>query len=377
MTESMHLVYGPPMNFANAVAQFLSLFLSVCLFGLLMLALMRGRANMTSKVLLLALVLCKLVEQLIIFLKVSGWIEGNPLLLHAAYPIEVGSMPLIYLYVKSTVEPEFRLSEIKLRHLLPFGLGLVWYFSLLVLDSMPSFESIRALRLEGYVRMLLSLAISIPYLWFTRGKVLSLREKAKTFSSTMAEMRLPWLTFLLYLCYFALILRFFDLLTGPENDLWVYSGFMTTIGLMGLTYFALKNSQLFHREFKPPTNSRLDGPDFDHLKAELLKRLESEKLYLKPQFRLNDLAEAMGVKSYRLSEVIKHGLGTTFYDLINGMRVEYAKRLLLEPAASHLNLLGVAMDSGFNSKSVFNDAFRRKVGLTPSEFRARESKRPD
>jgi AraC-like DNA-binding protein len=61
---------------------------------------------------------------------------------------------------------------------------------------------------------------------------------------------------------------------------------------------------------------------------------------------------------------------TSFYDLINRYRVAKAQELLRSPTAAHLNLLGVAMESGFKSKSVFNEVFKKNTGLTPSQFRS-------
>ena len=48
------------------------------------------------------------------------------------------------------------------------------------------------------------------------------------------------------------------------------------------------------------------------------------------------------------------------------MRVSYAQALLMREDAS---ILQVAMDSGFGSVSAFNKCFRKKAGMTPSEFK--------
>ena len=52
---------------------------------------------------------------------------------------------------------------------------------------------------------------------------------------------------------------------------------------------------------------------------------------------------------------------------MNRYRIEHAKRLLRE--SPDCNVLSVALDSGFNSKSAFHVAFRRSTGTTPSNFR--------
>jgi AraC-like DNA-binding protein len=48
------------------------------------------------------------------------------------------------------------------------------------------------------------------------------------------------------------------------------------------------------------------------------------------------------------------------------------KKDLADPAKSHLTLLAIAFDAGFNSKSSFNLIFKKQTNLTPSEYRRRE-----
>ena len=77
----------------------------------------------------------------------------------------------------------------------------------------------------------------------------------------------------------------------------------------------------------------------------------------------------MGVRPYRVSHILNQGLHTSFYDLINQYRIAKAQEILISPAAERLNLLGVAFESGFRSKSVFNEVFKKTTGRTPSQFR--------
>jgi AraC-like DNA-binding protein len=351
---------------------YLSLILSLCLFGLLAVALFKEKTNSTTKQLLLTLVPVKLLEQFTVLVTISGSIERYPLLIRSGFPLELGSIPLVYLYIRSLVEKDFKLKDANPWHLLPFALGLVWYLIVLAIGPASLFRFSPEFHFEKYWRLAVVFLVTLPYIWFSRRKILQLRAEAKDFNSSLAELRLPWLNFLLFVCYFTVVFRLGDLLSGPQAPLWIYSGLITTVALMGLIYFALSKSLLLQREFTPSNGKVLEDGELERLKARLLLRLEHDRLYLQPQIRLNDLADTMSVKGYRLSEVIKRGLGTTFYDLINGLRVEHAKQILLDPAYVHLNLLGVAMESGFNSKSAFNDAFKRKLGLTPSEYRAKE-----
>ena len=62
----------------------------------------------------------------------------------------------------------------------------------------------------------------------------------------------------------------------------------------------------------------------------------------------------------------KRSTGMSLGDYVSLLRVSYAQALLVDDAAS---ILTVAMESGFGSVSAFNKCFRKKAGMTPSEFR--------
>lgn len=59
--------------------------------------------------------------------------------------------------------------------------------------------------------------------------------------------------------------------------------------------------------------------------------------------------------------------GTTLINYLTQHRVSHAQRLL---ATTEESIANVAFDSGFNSISRFNDAFRRACGCSPREYRS-------
>ncbi len=101
--------------------------------------------------------------------------------------------------------------------------------------------------------------------------------------------------------------------------------------------------------------------------------MEEQKPYLELEYRLVDLAHDLGLKPYQVSEILNRGIGVTFFDFINAYRIEEAKRRLKDPASGILKILTIAMDSDFNSKSSFNDTFRKFTAMTPSQYRSSAS----
>ena len=58
-----------------------------------------------------------------------------------------------------------------------------------------------------------------------------------------------------------------------------------------------------------------------------------------------------------------------FYDFVNDYRVEEIKQKLADPAQNQYTLNALAFDCGFNSKSTFNELFKKNTGKTPKEYK--------
>ncbi len=106
----------------------------------------------------------------------------------------------------------------------------------------------------------------------------------------------------------------------------------------------------------------------DKLKNELDQVLVGKEAFLWPELSLRSLAEELAIHPNRLSKFINDGLQTNFTELVNDKRLEYFKKIALLPENNHLTLLGLAYESGFNSKTVFNTYFKKVVGMTPKQW---------
>ena len=79
-----------------------------------------------------------------------------------------------------------------------------------------------------------------------------------------------------------------------------------------------------------------------------------------------ELAESLGVGATKLHELIRNHYHATPGELLLQARLERAKQRLLE---ADEGIAQTAYEVGFESLSVFNDNFKRRCGLTPSEYR--------
>lgn len=102
--------------------------------------------------------------------------------------------------------------------------------------------------------------------------------------------------------------------------------------------------------------------------------MASKKPYLKPDLTITALADQLGWQREEVTRAVR-AHDANFFDCINRYRVEEAKRLISDPSNAGVTLLSLGYDAGFGSKSAFNAAFRRHLGVSPSEFRTEISKR--
>jgi len=81
---------------------------------------------------------------------------------------------------------------------------------------------------------------------------------------------------------------------------------------------------------------------------------------------LSDIARTTGYSASRISAIFKKETGKTLEDYMLAMRVEEAKRLL---ARTRLSITEIAFEVGFNSYTRFVIAFKKRTGLSPTQFR--------
>lgn len=113
--------------------------------------------------------------------------------------------------------------------------------------------------------------------------------------------------------------------------------------------------------------SRIQHFDLRHLIIQLDSLIKDQKIYCDENFSLESLAAALSITRHQLSELLREVFGTNFYGFLNNLRIREAQRLLR--ADKEISILAVSLAVGYNSKSTFNQAFKKNTGMTPSEFR--------
>jgi AraC-like DNA-binding protein len=215
-------------------------------------------------------------------------------------------------------------------------------------------------------------------LWLLRQHANTIRER---FSYT-EKISLNWLRLLILGALLSFIIGFvaFELIIGnsisePRNAFYIIAT-VNTVFIFVLGYFGLRQPHIFvtrpeqaQQAKEKYMHSGLNEAESDRIIRDLKKFMKDERPFLDPKLTLAGLANQLGTSPNRLSQVLNSELGVTFYDFINDYRIEEVKQQLINPEKSHITLLGIALESGFNSKSSFNKLFKEKTGQTPSQFK--------
>lgn len=116
--------------------------------------------------------------------------------------------------------------------------------------------------------------------------------------------------------------------------------------------------------------SRLTGLDIEQLRLRLEEQL-SQGVYEDETLSIAKLALLLKIRPDQLSELINVLYGMGFRRLINSRRVVKAQELL--ETQLDRTVLAIALDTGFGTKAAFNREFKLQTGLTPTEYRRRNS----
>lgn len=112
--------------------------------------------------------------------------------------------------------------------------------------------------------------------------------------------------------------------------------------------------------------SALDRDRMQRLAERLVQVMKTKTLHRDPALSLRSLAEKVGASPNYISQTLNDHLGVTFFDFVNGFRVDEAETLLRKTERS---VTDIALEVGFNSRSTFNAAVRKHRGLSPTEMR--------
>ncbi|GGG16231.1 hypothetical protein GCM10011344_15980 [Dokdonia pacifica] len=216
------------------------------------------------------------------------------------------------------------------------------------------------------------------------------REYREWLSNTISDSSFPefkWIKQLLLLClaigaflifnYSADLL--FDLNRITDLHWTIFSLFGAfSIYYLGIAGYKLPNYELKLQEDVAVLSSKKDLSTLkktapSQRDTEIVKvindALKKDKVFLNPTLNIQELSRKLSLPQQEISQVINAHFHKKFRDLINEYRVEEVKKMLHSEKMSHMSILGVALECGFNSEATFYRIFKKNTGLSPKEYR--------
>jgi AraC-like DNA-binding protein len=327
----------------------------------------------------------------------TGFSFQHPHLLGIGIGFPLLEAAFMFIYVSVMIRKSGRLKATDLLHLIPFLIITIFFtFRFYVLSSPEKVDFYNQIY-NGQLPRDVSIMTFPNIITGPIYVILSLiklsghsKSIANDFSYT-EQINLNWLKFVIGGLGFVFlvvivsnVLVRFPFLGVAMHEHLIY--FALSISVFFLGYFGIKQQAIYTSDpsvlnevaSRPQKKQKKKASQYLHsgLKqkeaeghaAEIKDYFEKEKPFLDGKLSLSEVAQHMNISVNHLSQVINEQLRMTFFDFVNSYRVDEVKARLSSPDVKNFTLLGIAYDSGFNSKSSFNSIFKKFTGLTPSQF---------
>jgi AraC-like DNA-binding protein len=348
------------------------------------------KANLDMGLLLLFLSL-GIFEEL---LNNTGYIVRVLPLSDFSEPLELAYAPLVYLYIRHSLNPD---DPIKIwpHFIIPvFWLFYMWFYWIqpnelkynsYIHTKHPDWQYLDVvlkisddpLGIRRYVNEFLGIQftayiIAVVVLLWRKSRSLNQR-LLKTDHELLIILRNTTVHFIIIIAVFFATKLYF----GMRSDIggyWIasYISFM----IYATSYQVLNGSDFFDQPgsflaFPMPKyqKSSLSDERKEMILSKIKQEMEGNMYFTQNLASLSGLSRRINETVHHVSQVINEKMDKNFFELLAGYRVEHARKLIREDKDKKLTVEELADEVGYNSKSSFNTAFKKLTSQTPSEYR--------
>jgi AraC-like DNA-binding protein len=289
------------------------------------------------------------------------------------FSVLYASLPFLHLYIDRICGGKKEFGYSQAVHFIPVVFGVAFAYTIAFTSFKPTIELIQFWNGIFYIQ-------AIVYCGFGMRKIINCKVSESDKFHSLSIVTRNWLIGLVGVFLFTQLISFASSLmilfaSATYEDVRVIrltAFFLVFLFGLGITYTFLKFPDLIAVKPGKVLNPKLPKSVNDETAVALRKLMEKERPYLNPDLKASDVAEKLGVHPRTLSVLLKHTYEMNFSDFINSYRVLNAQELILSDT-SNKTMFEILLDSGFNSKSVFNAAFKKHTGMTPSEYRRKKA----
>jgi len=305
-----------------------------------------------------------------------------PIVLAASYLLKGA---VLYLYLRSLFEADFKLGLPQLVHAVPLFIATAVILIMGISGNDLLGGSNNAVK--GHIATLLWSAFKLSpviYAAFCAYSVRHIRATLENHYSDMTELGGAWVHILTlgYLGHWlwSLLVHLLGFSIGPNtaDTLGIVDNYLAFVMVNILFVYSLYYARSLMAATKPASQHKPSLKPSAPSQAVIDKINEGihvKKLFLQQNINVEQFASDIGLSSRDTSQAINTHFQANFFEFINGYRVEEAKQLLVSDAHRDDTILDILYKSGFNSKSAFHRFFKRIAGMSPSEYRKVHSQR--
>lgn len=353
-------------------------FINVFLLVLLTVSVLQNANKRTSNVFLGLFFIAQILTSLntLLFHYFNDLVNRVPYLYNIAVPFWFVWGPAIFLLIKYEVDGLRTVKNKLMLHFLPaIVIFLFLLFTFYIKPNAIKVELLTSTPLFSYKHYwLFEKLFMVQVLIYNIAAIVKIEKytRHQTLLSKLKIERLRWNKFIIYGYFMAcMVFNAFSILRDFYIDFEQYkliTLIIFTAYFTAILYRSLSSSH-FSLAIEKEKTGFLHDTEVEELKSKLVLLMTQQKLFLEPELSLAQLAEKLVIKDKQLSELINNHYKKNFSEYVNDFRLEEAKQLLASPENVKKTILEIIYASGFNSKSVFNLAFKNNTGLTPTQFR--------
>jgi len=144
---------------------------------------------------------------------------------------------------------------------------------------------------------------------------------------------------------------------------------LTTLRVMNDSVYFDRSASFLDISMGKYRKSSLTEARKEKILKNIILEFETKEYFLENLASLSGLAKKIGESTHHVSQVLNEKLNKSFFELLATYRVEMAKKILREDKENKLTIEEISEMVGYNSKTAFNNVFKKLTEKTPSEFR--------
>jgi AraC-like DNA-binding protein len=308
---------------------------------------------------------------------------------YPAYTINLLGFPAIWFFTKSQFDKSFRLTSRSLLYAIPALISLlahiVYYAPLSaaqveaeILMMQAGGKNLPGIINDAFIHIGV-VVTSIFIIRYVRQRMKYLRDHFS--DSDYIEIR--WVPRFLTFCFFGVLITAVAYIIHPRTDTWLIP-IVNMAGMAFLVYIVIRHSAIAYINRLPDEVGEtgeaeeagkaggvrvgsLSEAQMKEICDKVMNYLTTSGAYTNPNLTLAMLSVETGMPAKNISIAINSYLKKNFFDLVNELRVEEAKKRLRSLGGNY-TIDSVAGECGFGSKRSFFRTFSKYENVTPDQW---------